>query len=365
MNASGRGSRAADWLAAAGVAEPCVTETVDGGVCYATRYYTFPEGAPLPPFTVLQVSASPPDQQRIGYLALLENRRMVATLGSYGRSLVPLDEDGWTAFAESLPGGGAFARGLEHAVPETTGKNCAQQLLANANLRRTYPLVPGLVRCLASSERASYRCHIPSLTHFSMCSDVLSSQVHVGDARLALCPVYGQGITMAALGATSLASALGDATEATKSGRFATVADALHAAKYDGDHPAAAQGWALAAGTDAGFPHAAAKAAARAAAAAAAGGEVAPAPAPPAAAALPPPLRAFFAALRRTAGRDAAVWATFNGVAHLTKPSAFRCAQSCLHSRLTHALAVTALFHPAIVGRVAVAEVKRVLAGRT
>jgi 2-polyprenyl-6-methoxyphenol hydroxylase-like FAD-dependent oxidoreductase len=276
VNAAGRGSAAAAWLAAAGVAggAPEVTR-VDAGLRYATRIFARGAGAPPLPWKVLLVSHEAPARRRLGYLAQLEGGRLVATLGGYERDAPPLDAPGWLAFARSLPGGGAFVEALHGAQPEGGQAAHATAHAATANVRRVYPPLPGLV--------------------------------HVGDAALALCPAYGQGMTMAAIGAAALrdAAAAAAAQAAQAGGGADAAAAALAALPAALAAPlAAASGpaWALAAGQDALFPTA----------------TLLPPPGSPAAGAraLPPPLAWYLRALRRAATAQPAAWRALLAVAH-------------------------------------------------
>jgi 2-polyprenyl-6-methoxyphenol hydroxylase-like FAD-dependent oxidoreductase len=126
----------------------------------------------------------------------------------------------------------------------------------------------------------------------------------VGDAALALCPAYGQGMTMAALAACALRDAAAEAADDVASGR-ATAPDAL-AALADAmvaPSPEVDAAWALAAGQDAAFPKAVSS-----------GG------AEPRSAAMPPPLAWYAAALRRRAAADPEAWRAMLRVAHLVAP---------------------------------------------
>lgn len=278
VDASGRGSHCSDWLAAAGVppslADPPV-QRVDAGLGYATRLFTLPPGRPWPSDSVVVLlSHEPPHARRLFYVARLEGRRLVATLGGYDRDWPPCDPAGWDAFGAALGDGGAFARALAGAEPDP---GPAQALRATANVRRLWAPLAGLA--------------------------------HVGDAATALCPAYGQGMSIAALGAEALGAAVARAADG------ATGGDIELAAAGCGRHPAADRAWAMAAGRDAGFAHA------RGGSGAGGDGDGL-VPALVGAHDLPAPLAWYFRALRRRAFRDSAVFATLTRVAHLVQPGA-------------------------------------------
>ena len=285
VDAAGRGSCCAAWLAQAGfpdaVAAPAAA-TVDGGLRYATRVFRLPPGVAEDDdslgFKVLLLSHEAPSARRLGYAARLEGGRLVATLGGYERDAPPLDDAGWRAFAASLPGDGAFLAALRDAQPEA-GYEVAQAHAATANIRRTFRPVPGLV--------------------------------HVGDAALALCPAYGQGMTMAALAAAALRNAAAKAADDVAAGRAdAAAALATLAAATAEPMPEARAAWALAAGQDAAFPAAVVSSSDDAD-----GGAVKAKKA-----AMPPPLAWYVAALRRRAAADPDVWRAMLRVAHLLAP---------------------------------------------
>jgi 2-polyprenyl-6-methoxyphenol hydroxylase-like FAD-dependent oxidoreductase len=274
VNASGRGSNAAAWLAAAGVppaaCAPAV-DSVDAGLRYATRIFTRAPDAPPLPWKVLLVTHEPPAQRRLGYVAQLEGRRLVATLGGYERDAPPLDAAGWAAFAASLPGHGAFASALAGATPDDAD---AVAHSATANIKRVHPPVAGMV--------------------------------HIGDAALALCPAYGQGMTTAALGASALRDALAAAASASTDADAAAALAALPCALAAPLAAAGAPAWALATGQDAAFPSAAIL---RSDAAAA----------PPAKRTLPPPLAWYLNALRRRATVAPEAWTALLSVSHMMR----------------------------------------------
>ena len=136
---------------------------------YATRRYRIPDNCNLD-WKVLLISQTPPKDTRLGYLAQIEKGELIATLGGYGKDFPPLDNEGFLEFARSL------------AQPDFN--------LAIANAIPTSPIYAH--RATANRLRNYERIKMP--TGF----------VAVGDSVCALCPVYGQGMTVSALGAKTL-----------------------------------------------------------------------------------------------------------------------------------------------------------------
>ena len=170
VDASGRSSSVNKWLQE--IDCPAVPETtVNPHLGYATRRYRLPASLD-PDWKVMLISQTPPKDTRLGYLARIENNELIATLGGYGKDFPPLDDAGWLEFARSLAQPD-FYRAIADAVP--TSKIYAHR--ATANRIRHYEKV-----------------RLPS------------GFVALGDAVCALCPVYGQGMTVSALGAKTLQS---------------------------------------------------------------------------------------------------------------------------------------------------------------
>ena len=168
VDASGRSSQASQWLAAIGTPSPPET-VVNPGLGYATRRYQLPPDL-QPDWKVMLISQTPPHDTRLGYLARIENDELIATLGGYGRDFPPLDDRGFLEFAQSLAQPD-FYRAIVDAVP--TSPIYAHR--ATVNRRRDYN-----------------RIQLPG------------GFIAIGDAVCALCPVYGQGMSVSALGAKTL-----------------------------------------------------------------------------------------------------------------------------------------------------------------
>lgn len=169
VDASGRGSLAPQWLSALGYPLPDKT-VVDPQLGYATCRYRIPERYLDTPWKVLLVAQQPPDIPRLGYLARVEGHEWIATLGGYGRHYPPLDESGFLEFARQLASP-AFYEAIR------AGDRVTDIVAHRATANRRYHY-----------ERA----------------ELPAGFVAVGDSVCALCPVYGQGMTVSALSAMVL-----------------------------------------------------------------------------------------------------------------------------------------------------------------
>ena len=167
VDASGRSSAASEWLSSIGYSVP--ETVVNPHLGYATRRYKLPDDL-NPDWKVMLISQTPPEDTRLGYLARIENGELIATLGGYSKDFPPLDDRGWLEFARSLAQPD-FYRAIADATP--TSDIYAHR--ATANRRRDYNEI-----------------QLPA------------GFVALGDAVCALCPVYGQGMTVSALAAKTL-----------------------------------------------------------------------------------------------------------------------------------------------------------------
>ncbi|MFI6345719.1 NAD(P)/FAD-dependent oxidoreductase [Streptomyces sp. NPDC050560] len=168
VDASGRGTRAPVWLSALGL-PPVRVRTVDSGVGYATRVFRAPTGA-LP---VVNVQADPRSggPGRTGVILPVEGGRWVVTLSGTRGARPDDDPDAFEA----------FARSLRHPV--------IGELIAGAE-----PLTGVAVsRSTASLRRYYERCaHWPE------------GFVALGDAVATYNPLYGHGMSAAALSVVAL-----------------------------------------------------------------------------------------------------------------------------------------------------------------
>ncbi|MEV6547235.1 FAD-dependent monooxygenase [Streptomyces sp. NPDC051597] len=205
VDASGRGSRAGDWLTAIG-AEPAAEETLETGLAYATRVYRTGEDSDAEPHFIV-----PNPGQTYGAVVLpAEGGRWLVTLSGLRGAEPPLDDRGFTEFSERLPH--PITRDwLDAAKAETP----ALAYRTTANIRRRY-------------DRPGRRP---------------AGFLVTGDAQCVFNPIYGQGMTVAALCAVALRDALADTRRTPTTRR-------VQKAMLD----ASRQAWDISAGSDKNMP---------------------------------------------------------------------------------------------------------------
>lgn len=170
VDASGRGSNAPQWFK--NIQFPVPSETViNPFLGYATRRYKQPENFQSN-WKVMLISQEAPGKNRLGYLAKIENGEWIATLGGYGYDFPPLEDKSFLEFASTLASP-EFYQAIKEAEP-----------------------VSPIYAHRATANRLRHYENIEMPTGF----------VALGDAVCALCPVYGQGMTVSALSALELQS---------------------------------------------------------------------------------------------------------------------------------------------------------------
>jgi 2-polyprenyl-6-methoxyphenol hydroxylase-like FAD-dependent oxidoreductase len=169
VDASGRSSHAPDWLAALGYAAPEET-TVSAHPGYATRIYQRAAQS-QPGWKALYLMPTAPSLTRGGIIVPLEGDRWLVNLIGMAGDYPPTDEEGFHAFARSLPD------------PQ---------------------LATLMVQARPLSVIWGFRGGENRLRHYERLPRYLERFLVAGDAVCALNPVYGQGMTTAALSAMTI-----------------------------------------------------------------------------------------------------------------------------------------------------------------
>jgi 2-polyprenyl-6-methoxyphenol hydroxylase-like FAD-dependent oxidoreductase len=168
VDASGRQSRAASWLDAAGYGAP-TEERVVVDLAYASRRYRM-SGDELGGDLAIVVASSPANP-RAGVLALNESGTAMLTMAGILGDRPPVDPTGFDAFAASL------------SVPDIH-----EAILGAESLDAPVP----------------YRFPASTWRHYERLAPFPDGFIVIGDALCSFNPVYGQGMTVAALEADAI-----------------------------------------------------------------------------------------------------------------------------------------------------------------
>jgi flavin-dependent dehydrogenase len=169
VDATGRGSRAPAWLETLGYPAPDET-SVDPLLGYASRFYAIPDGFD-PGWKAIYLQADPPATRRTGGLFPQEGGRWICSLSGAGGDYGPTGEEEFLAFARGLRD-----PVLYEAIRSAEPLSPIRGFRRTANHRRHYERMPAWPRGF----------------------------VVMGDAACAFNPIYGQGISVAAISAMAL-----------------------------------------------------------------------------------------------------------------------------------------------------------------
>lgn len=202
IDATGRGSKAPQWLQALGYDAPGET-AVGVNLAYATRIYRR-DPADL---THIIAAEAPPHGSRGCAMLALEGDRFILTLFGYSGDHPPTDDAGFLEFARSLPTPAVYDR-----------------------IKNAQPLSDVAVHKFPSNLRR----------HYEKLSRMPERYLVVGDAVCSFNPIYGQGMSVSAMEAEALQRVLAEAV----------TLDGLRKPFYEAAMPAVDVPWTLASGAD-------------------------------------------------------------------------------------------------------------------
>ncbi len=206
VDATGRGSRSPAWLEELGYKRP-PKEEVSIGMGYVSCYYRR-QAEHIPGFDGIVLMATPPGR-RLGVLLAQDDNRWVLTIGGYLGDHAPSEYPGFLEAARQLPVTDIYDV-IEDAEP------------LGAPVSYKFP--------------ANLRNHYEKLAAFP------EGYLVIGDALCSFNPIYGQGMTVAAMEAVALGQCLSQERSRLAQRFFAKASNIIDLA------------WSAAVGTDSSFP---------------------------------------------------------------------------------------------------------------
>ncbi|MCB0036101.1 MAG: FAD-dependent monooxygenase [Anaerolineales bacterium] len=190
VDASGRSSKAPEWLAQLGF-DPPEEQTVNAFPGYTTRIYEIPKGFDQN-WKTLYIMPNPPHVTRGAIIVPMEGNLWHVSLIGMNRDYPPTDEKGFMAFARSLVSPEVY-EAIKEAKP--------------------------------ASPIWGYRRAENRMRRFDALDRYLEGFVALGDAVYALNPVYGQGMTLAAIASQLLDQCLAAQAQKTLLNDFTGLAE--------------------------------------------------------------------------------------------------------------------------------------------
>jgi 2-polyprenyl-6-methoxyphenol hydroxylase-like FAD-dependent oxidoreductase len=210
VDATGRGSRTPLWLSELGYQAPA-QDKVEVGLGYSSRTYRLRPGALGHDQMLLTVGT--PDNPRMGALAVMEGGRHMLSVGGICGDYPPTDP---AEFVSSLPTGD-IAAALDGAEP--------------------------------LGDPVTFRFPASTRNRYERLSEFPAGLLVIGDAVCSFNPIYGQGMTVAALQALALRRFLSAGQSAGQAGRAGTALRFFKDIATVIDVP-----WDIAVGADLGYP---------------------------------------------------------------------------------------------------------------
>jgi 2-polyprenyl-6-methoxyphenol hydroxylase-like FAD-dependent oxidoreductase len=174
VDASGRESKSPEWLESFGYETPTESK-VDAFIGYATRWYELPEGFETNWKSIAISTDISKNNLRAGGMFLVEGNKAVVTLQGTNKDYPPTEDEAYLEFAKSLQ---------------------APQIYDFISQAKPISPIYG------------YRRTHNRIRHYELLSRRPENFVVMGDAYCAFNPIYGQGMTTAAMEAKALRQVL-------------------------------------------------------------------------------------------------------------------------------------------------------------